>query len=154
MNLQQQIEALIAASPQDGQTPAAVAAIAPVLQQFAQQLKQNQYYIVESADQQWQVTTLRHREKPELEKTVIYAYRDPAEAAASSPPPLRVVSQGVIALLFQLIALEGVDSLIFMENSRQRSSGKEIRRQSLQEQVQRKLQECLPQLLGLPADLA
>ena len=72
--LDQQMQALIDNAPQDGQTPLIMQAIAPVLKHFATRLQRSQYYILQSSDRSWLVTTLSNRSQPELEKNVIYAF--------------------------------------------------------------------------------
>lgn len=68
MNIDQQIQELIDDAPQDGNTPALVATIAPVLKFLASQLRHNQYYIVQTLDQDWAITALENRSQPGLEK--------------------------------------------------------------------------------------
>lgn len=120
MDLDQQLQQLVDQAPQDGVTAQLVAAIAPVLRQVASQLHHLTYYLLESADGQWVTTTLSHRQRPELEKTVIYVFSTPENAQASATsyqmPGLSVRAIPVIALLFQSVALvEAIDSLIVFE---------------------------------------
>ncbi len=142
--IQAQIETLIANSPQDQQTLAAVRAIAPALEQIAERLKYPAYCILQSLDHRWQTTTLKHRQHPKQEKTVIYAYADRQDAivAGQSLPnhQLLAIPQPIIQLLFQMLSLEGVDSLIFLEDSSNLNVGKEIFRQEIQQAVHAQLQ--------------
>jgi hypothetical protein len=158
MELQQQIQALIREAPEDDQTTEVVERIAPVLYQLAQRLKHTQYYLLQSLDQRWQVTTLQHRSQPGLEKTVVYAFASSRDAAATGDRQLLVAARPVIQLLFQLLALEGVDSLIFMDTPGDHQTGVEIQRRELQELVQVQLRQSLPTLSlpnrTIPPDLA
>src|SRR4028118_787633 len=81
MDLAQQIQALINNAPQDGTTPKAIEAIAPVLTLLASQLRHLEYYILQTLDQGWVVTTLSNRTQPEVEKNVIYAFPSLKDAA-------------------------------------------------------------------------
>jgi hypothetical protein len=68
MDLEQQIQVLIDNAPQDGTTPKAIEAIAPVLTLLANQLRHADYYILQTLDQDWVLTTLSNRAQPELRK--------------------------------------------------------------------------------------
>ncbi|NCJ07754.1 hypothetical protein GS597_14795 [Synechococcales cyanobacterium C] len=141
MDLQAQIQTLIREAPQDGQTPQAVLKISPALLQVAQTLKFPQYYILQTLQQNWQITTLQHRQDPSQQKTVIYAYAQLVDATqASKTVGLVAVAVPVIQLLFQLLALDAVDSIIFQEQSHQPQNGVEVPRQGLQRLVQQQIQ--------------
>jgi hypothetical protein len=145
--IQAQIETLIANAPQDQQTLAGVRAIAPALERIAQELKYPAYCILQSLDQRWQTTTLKHRQQPKREKTVIYAYADRQDAISAGQVQLShqllVVSAPLIQLLFQMLSLEGVDSFIFLEDSSNLNAGKEITRQEIQLAVHAQLQKLV-----------
>jgi hypothetical protein len=153
--IQAQVQALITNAPQDQQTLLGVQAIAPVLEQIAQRLEHSAYCILQSLDQRWQITTLTHRQQPTREKTVIYAYADRQAAikAGQFQPDrqLLVVSQPLIQLLFQMLSLEGVDSLIFLEDNSNLNVGHEITRLEIQQAVQAQLQKLVR---STPSDLA
>lgn len=153
--IQAQVQALLANAPQDQQTLNGVQAIVPILKQMAQRLKYPTYFILQSLDQRWQITTLKHRQQPEWEKAVIYAYADrqaAIRAGQSQPDPqLLVVPQPLIQLLFQMLSLEGIDSLIFLEDSIHPNVGQEITRQEIQQAVQTQLQKLVQ---PIPPDLA
>ncbi len=68
MDLDEQIQTLIQNAPQDGTTPALVEAIAPILKQLAGQLRHSQYYIPQTLNQEWAITTLENRTQPSVEK--------------------------------------------------------------------------------------
>jgi hypothetical protein len=145
--IQAQIETLIANSPQDQQTLVGVKAIAPALERIAQRLKYPAYCILQSLDQRWQTTTLKHRQHPKQEKTVIYAYADRQDAISVGQSlrnhQLLAVPQPIVQLLFQMLSLEGVDSLIFVEDSSNLSMGKEIFRQEIKQAVHTQLQKLV-----------
>ncbi len=145
MDLHDQIQTLIADAPQDGKTPEAVLKIAPALLQVAQTLRCPQYYILRTLQQNWQITILQHRQDPSRQKTVIYAYAHLTDATqAGQADGLVAVSVPIIQLLFQLLTLDGVDSLIVQEQPHQPHRGTEIRRQDLQQLVQMQLQAPPP----------
>lgn len=68
MDLDQQIRDLIENAPQDGSTPTLVEAIAPVLKLLASRLRHPEYYVAQTLDQEWAVTTLENRTQPEQQK--------------------------------------------------------------------------------------
>ena len=143
MDLQDQLQTLIDEAPQDEQTVQAIRAIAPVLEAIAQQLKHPQYHILQDLQQNWQLTTLQHQRQPELEKTVVYAFANAKDATRSSPN-LDVIAMpiNVIQLLFQLLSLEPVDSIIFLDTGNL-NDGIEVTRQELQQLIQMQLQRLM-----------
>jgi hypothetical protein len=151
-HLHLQIQALIANAPQDAPTQSAIKAIAPGLQEIAQGLKHHQYYVLESSDQRWQLTTLSHRRSPARQKTVVYAYGSLQAAAEKVDSPLLAIPHPVVQLLFQMLSLEGVDSLIFLDDHANPNAGREITRQQIQAIVQARLQQLRP--TRIPPDWA
>lgn len=142
MNLDQQVQLLINDAPQDGITPKVVAAIAPGLKLLAERLRHLQYYIVQSLEQEWVVTTLRSRDEVHDEKRVVYAFPILEDVVASEiDPQLVAIPIPVTLILFQLIALETVDSIIFFETPGDTTNGIEIRREDMQRLVQLQLQQ-------------
>ncbi len=159
MDLDGQIQSLIANAPQDGSTPALVEAIAPALKQLAGQLRHSQYYIVQTVDQEWAVTSLQSRAQPNEEKTVVYAYST-LKDVSSGPYPMHdplmmALPVPVTHILFQMLALEGVSSTIFFETPGNTNVGTEIQRDELTKLAQ----ACLAQKQSgssspLPPDVA
>jgi len=165
--LDQQLQVLIDEAPQDGQTPQIVIAIAPALKIIASQLRHSQYYILQTpyGRQRWRwvVTTLSHRTQPNLQKQVIYAFASEEDAQTGS-----WVAQGTQALarpvpvthiLFQTIAIDSVDSLVFFETPGDLSQGTEVSREKIQLCIQAELKNTLGnpskfQLPQIPNDLA
>ncbi len=145
MDLDQQIADLIRNAPPDGTTLRAADLVAPVLKALAQRLGHLEYFLVQSLDGHWLVTTLSNRNQPEQEKTVVYAYPSLQAATISSQglnsAQLCAQPLGVIAILFQLLALEGVDALVFFDRPDPLSQGTEIRRIDLQHLVQLQLEQ-------------
>jgi len=146
MNLKAQIQLLIDNAPQDGVTPQLVAKIAPVFSEIAQQLHHSQYYILQDLQQSWILTTLSHRDRPEVEKHVIYAFPTLQDAISRSDagldPQVMASPIPVTHILFQLTALEPVDSIVFFETSGDASSGIEIQRKYLQSLISKQLSCC------------
>jgi hypothetical protein len=143
MNLNDQIQILCQEAPSYG-VPLRVMqeAIAPVLIELAQSLNHLSYFVLQTRDRAWQTTTLGRRDDPTQEKTVIYAFarrQDAVYLLANAQNNLELANIPVTHLLFQLFALEPVNSLIFREHSGTRGRDQEIRRQDLQQRVEKKL---------------
>lgn len=145
MDIDQQVQALIENAPQDGSTPAAVAAIAPALKLIAAKLKHSQYYVLQNLDQQWVMTTINHRSDAALSKNVIYAFPTLKDVAhgpfALNDPQLLALPVPVITVLFQMMAMKPVDSVVFFENEGDTKNGIEVNRKDLQSLVQVYLQK-------------
>lgn len=161
MDLAEQIQILIDNAPQDGVTPKVVAAIAPGLQVLASKLSHLQYYILQSLGQEWVVTTLRDRFNPEITKNVIYAFptlKDAADVSEAEPDPQIVaLAIPITHILFQLFALETIDSIIFFETPGDLNTGTEIQRSALQNLIQLQLQQNTPKSTRpsqIPPDIA
>ncbi len=162
MNLDEQISILISDAPSDGSTPQLVEAIAPALKQLATQLRHPQYYILQGLNQGWLTTTLSNRAQPGLEKNVIYAFptlKDAKDSISVPGSPEIIVTMVLVThILFQFLALEQVDSLVFFETPGQITAGTEVRRQDLQNLIQSQLQQLLSpppsQFTYLPPNLA
>lgn len=136
MDLDQQIQVLINDAPPDGVTPQVVIAIAPGLKLLASKLRHLQYYILQSMDREWVVTILSDRANREITKNVIYAFptiKDASNASADElDPDIVAVPIATTHILFQLFALETVDSIIFFDKPGDLNTGIEIRRADLQ----------------------
>lgn len=161
MDLDAQIQLLIDNAPQDGITARVVAAIAPGLKLLAQKLRHSQYYILQSMDSDWVVTTLSNRTNPEFEKRVIYAFPSlkdiPVVSTRELEADLIAVPLPVTHILFQLTALETVDSIIFFETPSDLTNGIEVQREDIENLIQLQLkQEPLPinSPNQLPPDIA
>lgn len=147
MDLDQQVQALIDNAPQDGKTPGIIAAIAPALTILAQQLRHLQYYILQTLEENWVLTTLSNRTQPDLEKRVIYAFPTLEDAIASSNEPLEnmvAIPMPVTHILFQMIAIEPLDSIVFFEQPGSWEMGIEVGREDVQRLVQVHLQQYRP----------
>lgn len=158
MNLDQQIQVLIDNAPADGTTPNLVRAIAPVLQQVAQQLHHPQYYILQTLNQDWVLTVLSNRGNPNLEKRVIYAFptgedAKTANSSSTTLAPAIAVPIPVTHILFQLVAMETVDSIVFFETPGNRSAATEVRREDIQYLIQLHLQQSQSQQRRKPSNL-
>jgi hypothetical protein len=157
MDLDTQIQSLIDNAPQDGITPQLIAAIAPVLSAIAHKLRHHQYYILQNLQQSWVVTTLSNRTNSALQKRVIYAFANLKDASPSSSLGLddqvSPVLIPAIDVLFQLLALESVDSIVFLETHGTNSDTVEIRRQELQQKIQQQIKKAPPKR-DIPPDIA
>ncbi len=157
MNLDEQIQLLIDNAPQDVVTPQVVAAIAHGLKLLAAKLRHSQYYILQSLDQEWVLTTLSNRTSPDVEKRVIYAFPTlqdiSAGSAAGLDPQVIAVPIPVIHILFQLVGLETVDSIVFLERPGDPATGSEIRRADLQNLIELQLKQNLSPPSASPSQL-
>jgi len=144
MDLDQQIQALIEKAPRDGSTPQILQAIAPALVLIAQQLQHLEYSILQAVDQSWAMVVLSNLKEPGREKKVIYAWtslKDASQAAAAAGDRLRPVLLPVTHILFQMIALEGLDSIVFFESPGNQEVGTEIPREQVQNLINVYLQQ-------------
>ncbi|MBW4562992.1 MAG: hypothetical protein KME32_17960 [Mojavia pulchra JT2-VF2] len=148
MDLEAQIQLLIDNAPHDGITPQLVAAIAPVLKAIARKLSHPQYYILQNLESNWVLTTLSNRANPKLEKRVIYAFPTLQDVTLTSSagldPQITAKAIPVTHILFQLTALEPVDSIVFFETPGLTTNAVEVQRAELQNLIQQKLQHKRP----------
>ena len=157
MDLEAQIQLLIDNAPRDGITPHLVAAIAPALRAIAQKLRYSQYYILQNSESSWVLTTLSNRANPGLEKRVVYAFPTIQDVSLISPagldPQMLAKIIPVTHILFQLVALEPVDSIVFLETPGKTTHTVEIRRTDLEKLMQQQLrQQRSPK--QIPPDIA
>jgi hypothetical protein len=157
MDLDQQLQELIDHAPPDGTTPGIVQTIAPALKLIAAQLKHLEYYVLQTLDQGWVMTTLSNRNQPDVEKNVIYAFPTLKDAASgpNSPknPEVIVIPVPVTHILFQMMAMKSADSIVFFDTPGNLASGIEVKRADLQNVIQLQLQksQVAPQV---PPDIA
>ncbi len=144
-NLDGQIAALIQNAPADGTTPNVVAAIAPGLKMIAQQLQHLHYYILQTPDERWLVTTLSNLSQPHLEKRVIYAYPSLEDASTANSNSNSAGTEAtilpVISILFQIIAIPKLESIIFFDTPGQIESGTEVKKEEIQNLIRSYLQQ-------------
>ncbi|MBH8550830.1 hypothetical protein I8751_00165 [Nostocaceae cyanobacterium CENA357] len=145
MDLERQIQLLIDNAPHDGITPNIVAAISPVLSAIAQRLRHSQYYILQNLESEWVLTTLSNRANPGLEKRVIYAFSTIQDVSlipsAGLDPQIVAKPLPVTHILFQLVALEPVDSIVFLETPGQTTHTVEVQRNELQKLMQQQIKK-------------
>jgi hypothetical protein len=153
--LDQQLQRLIDDAP-TGMDRAIEKAVVPILKAFALQMQHLEYYVLQSSDGGWVLTTLRNRHRPDVEKNTIYAFsthkdaREFTRTASAQTVPMPIA---LAQILFQLFALDRVDSIVFLETSGDLVNGTEVHRADLQKLVQQKLQDFRNQA-NLPPDLA
>ncbi|NES83663.1 MAG: hypothetical protein F6K10_20875 [Moorea sp. SIO2B7] len=157
MNLDQQIKILIDNAPQDGVTPTVIEqAVSPVVKLFANQLQHLEYYVLQTLDQGWVLTTLSNRAKPNLEKKVIYAFatlKDAGNFQGSSDPQIMTTSLPVTHVLFQLFALKQVYSIVFMETPGNLTAGVEVKRADLENLIETQLQQLRTSPKSSPSNI-
>ncbi|MBW4695471.1 MAG: hypothetical protein KME27_27295 [Lyngbya sp. HA4199-MV5] len=159
MNIDQQIQQLIDDAPQEGNTPTLVATIAPVLKFLASQLRHAQYYIVQTLDQSWAITTLENQAQPGLEKNVIYAFSSLKDVSTGPypmhDPQMIALPLPVTHILFQMLATDMIHSIIFFDTSGNTAAGTEIQREQLTGLIESHLQQSqVPPGAGLPPNIA
>lgn len=156
MKPDQQIQKLIEQSSQYGANPADVETIAPALLAITSRLKHPQYFVLQTLEQNWLMTTLTHRTQSDLTKNVVYAFPTLKDAAASpqapNDPQVVALPIPVTFILFQMLAMKPVDSLVFFETPGDQLSGIEISRQNLQDTIRLYVQQ--QQKSKLPPDIA
>jgi len=157
MDHDQQIQILIDQAPPDGTTPQIIQAISPVLKALAAQLKNNEYFILQTLAQGWMMTTLSNRAEPGVEKNVIYAFPTLQDVALSpyslDDPELMALPMPVTHILFQMLAMKTVYSVVFFENPGNVSQGTEVKRSDVQQLVQHQLQQ-IQDRNAVPPDIA
>lgn len=145
MDLAAQIQLLIDNAPHDGITPQLITAIAPVLSAIAQKLRFPQYYILQNLDSDWVLTTFGNRSNPKLVKRVIYAFPTLQDVAgnksAVTDPQIVATAIPVTHILFQMMALEPVDSIVFFESPGTTNNVIEIQRTQLQKLMEKQLRQ-------------
>lgn len=156
MNIEQQLQQLIEQAPEYGIPTEDMQMLAPVFKSMAARLQCSQYYILQNLSQSWVITTLKHRTQTNLSKNVIYAYPslEALKAATATLDP-QVVAFPVptIQILFQLLAMEPVDSIIFFDGIPTSNPGlkQEISRQSLRAAIGERIRSGR---VNLPPDIA
>jgi hypothetical protein len=137
MDLDRQIQTLIEKAPRDGSTPQILEAIAPALQLLAQQLQHLEYFILQTPQGSWAVTVLSNLKLPGSEKNVIYAFPTFKDASRATPTGDRAVPVPlpVTHILFQILALETIDSIVFFETPGSVETGTEVSREQVQKLI-------------------
>ncbi|NJL48149.1 MAG: hypothetical protein HC929_12540 [Leptolyngbyaceae cyanobacterium SM2_5_2] len=157
MDLDEQIAELIENTRSEVATAEAVRVIGPTLKAIAEQLKHRQYYVLQTLEQGWMMTTLSNRAQPNTRKNVVYVYPTLQDAANSQAtvkdPQVMALPMPVIHILFQLLAMKPIDSLVFCETPGQSGQGIEIRRQDIEALVQAQLAQA-QRSSALPSDMA
>jgi len=158
MDLDQQIQVLIEQAPQDGTTPRLVEAIAPILKQMAGRLRHPQYYVLQTLNQSWIVTTLNQRSQAGIEKNVVYAFSTLKDVALGpyqlQDPEVLALPIPVTHLLFYFISMPSLDSMIFFDTPGNADIGTEILREELTTLIQGHMQKIATPTSNLPPDVA
>lgn len=157
MDLETQIQLLINNAPNDGLTPHLITAIAPVLVAIAQKLRHSQYYLLQDVEGSWVLTTLSKRTNPGIEKRVVYAFPTIQDVSliqdAGLDPQVAPKIVPVTHILFQLVALEPVDSIVFLETPGKTTHSYEVKRSQFQKLIQKQLRRQ-PISTDIPPDIA
>jgi hypothetical protein len=156
MDIDQQLQVLAEEAPEYGISPDQIQIIAPILKALASRLQHSQYYILQNLEQEWVMTTLKHRTQAKPSKNVVYAYPSlEAVKANVATADLQIVALPlpVIRILFQLLAMEPIDSIIFYEAQNIQQASTEISRQMLRSVMEQHLRQR-QNLSPLPPDIA
>jgi hypothetical protein len=139
MDIQAQVQALIDEAPSD--TAEGVKIVAVILGEVAKIFAHPQYYVLQTFEQQWQITTLQHRDQ-DIEKTVLYAYGRLADATKmGKSDDLIAVPVPIVQLLFQFFSFNEVESLLVVEEANKPEKIQELKREDLQTLVENALQQ-------------
>jgi hypothetical protein len=153
MELEQQLDRLSEDASRYGiPTPIFAQAVSPVIALFAKQLQHLEYYILQNLDSDWVMYTIQNQQE-QSEKKVIYAFtsvKDAATFQGTADPNLLAMAIPSVQLLFQLFALQDIDSLIFLETPGNLSQGTIIERERLLDIVQQQIRQLNP----IPPDIA
>lgn len=146
MDLDAQISALVQEATGSAVTPDTVEAIAPTLKAVAGQLQHRQYYILQTLEQGWVMTTLSSRNQPDVKKNIVYAYPSLKDAGAGpisvKDPQVMALPVPVTHILFQMLAMKPVHSVVFLEQPGQAGQGVEVRRQDIEALIQAQLKQA------------
>lgn len=146
MDIDTQIQVLIDEAPNDGVTSDAVRAIAPTLKEIAGKLQNLQYYIVQTLEQGWMMTTVNNRNEPDIQKNIVYAFSSLKDVAAGpysiKDPQVMALPVPVTHIIFQMLAMKPIDSIIFFETPGNVSQGIQVHRQDVESLVQSNLQQA------------
>lgn len=156
MDFDQQVQSLMDYAPQDGTTPNLVRAIAPALKALAGRLQHSEYYVLQTLEQHWLVTTLNSRQQSDVEKKVVYAFPTPEDAMqmpGAKDPQLVALPVPTIHILFQMMSLKTVDSTIFFETPGHQATGAEIACKDVQQFIRMYLQRLQAEA-RIPPDIA
>ncbi|HEY9859627.1 MAG TPA: hypothetical protein V6D16_08980, partial [Candidatus Obscuribacterales bacterium] len=149
---------LIEQAPQDGTTPRLIEAIAPILKQIAGRLRHPQYYVLQTLNQSWIVTTLNQRSQAGVEKNVVYAFSTLKDVASGpyqlQDPEVLALPMPIAHILFYLISMPGLDSMIFFDTPGNVDIGTEIVREELTKLIQGHMQKLSTTSSNLPPDVA
>jgi hypothetical protein len=135
MNIEEQVNILYKTAPRHGVSPVVMEkAVIPTLTLFANQLQHLVYFVFQTRDRAWLTTTLAYNSDPDRQKTVIYAFprqKDATSFQSFANPNLCLIEIPVTHLLFQLLAMNRVDSILFMEVPSNQDEIKDIQRKIL-----------------------
>ena len=135
--LDAQLSVLINDAANYGVSPVVIErAIAPVLKAFASQLQHLEYYVLQNVQESWVLTTIAN---PQFgQKKVVYAFKSVRDAgifAKTNQADAIAMPIAIAQLLWRLVALQQVDSIIFLEDSHNLNRGTEVERNRLLESI-------------------
>lgn len=137
VNLEQQLQALINQAPADLQQP--IAQIAPVLNQIAEDLTHQSYFIGQNQAEEWIVITLQNGQQTQMDAVYAFGHRQDALTFYGSAETAVEIS--IIDLLFQLLALDSINQLIFFDEESNMESGRTLSRSDIQLAIEQHLRD-------------
>ncbi|YAI81992.1 MAG: hypothetical protein ACQJCO_09500 [cyanobacterium endosymbiont of Rhopalodia sterrenbergii] len=154
MNIEKQLEILANEAPEYGVSIEIMErAVNPVLKFFASQHKQTDYFVLHTSDH-WIITTLNNRKHPQITKKVVYGFVNRQDArnfkttldTSSVSASIHIVSLPITHFFFQMFAIRQVDSIILMDKPNNKTQGIEIKREDIENMIQKQLQQATPNL--------
>lgn len=142
MDLEEQLQTIVHDASRYGIPPTVVhQALIPAIKTLVLKLKHLNYYLAQNTQKSWIITTLQHRQQPERQKRVIYAFTKAEDAweFIEEREEFAPEAIGAAELILQLLALPSVDSLIFFDTPGDFSGGIEITRAELNNLIKTKL---------------
>lgn len=141
MDIQAQVQTLIDEAPSDAAAQEGIQVVAVILGEVAQTFKHLQYYVLQSFQQQWQITTLQYRDQ-NVQKTVLYAYGHLADATRMGrSEDLIAVPVPIVQLLFHFFSFNEVESLLVVDEINNPEKIQELKQEDLQTIVENALQQ-------------
>jgi hypothetical protein len=148
MNLDAQIQSLVDNAP-DAESRVSALAVSAIIKRVAETFPGTEYYIAQSPEGDWLVTTLQHRQNPQEQIQVIYAYAN--EELVPKTADTIGFKLPIIHLLFEVMAVSQIDRVLFVERSELEETPRSVGREDLERLVAETIQQ-LPSP-SLPPDV-
>lgn len=144
MNLKSQLRELSKELEENLSTAAIEKAIIPVIVAYAKRVKRGHFFIWESPEQEWIVTTFSYRLDPSLEKRVVYAFTSKQDAKKHedfNDPALQVAEVPIVLILVKLLVSKDLDSIVFFSHRGNVKQGMEVEKSQLLDVIKNRLRQ-------------